>query len=67
MLMTNGVGAILGNIVAGVVIARWFEDPVTLVKDWQGIWMVFAGYAMVVAILFLIFFKYKHQPEKEIA
>ncbi|NLI71182.1 MAG: nucleoside permease [Bacteroidales bacterium] len=63
MLMTNGVGAVLGNIVAGQVIAKWFEDPVTLVKDWQGIWMVFAGYALVVAILFVIFFKYKHERE----
>lgn len=64
MLMTNGVGAVLGNIVAGQVIAKWFEDPVTLVKDWQGIWMVFAGYALVVAILFVIFFKYKHEREE---
>lgn len=63
MLMTNGVGAVLGNIVAGQVIAKWFEDPVTLVKDWQGIWLVFAGYALVVAILFVIFFKYKHERE----
>lgn len=66
MLMTNGVGAILGNIVAGLVIKKWFEDPVTLVKDWQGIWMVFAGYALAVAVLFLIFFKYKHEPEREL-
>lgn len=60
MLMTNGVGAVLGNIVAGLVIAKWFENPVTLVKDWAGIWMAFAGYALVVAVLFMIFFKYKH-------
>ncbi len=64
MLMTNGVGAVLGNIVAGVVITKWFEDPVTLVKDWPGIWMTFAAYSMVVAVLFLIFFKYKHVPEE---
>lgn len=63
MLMTNGVGAVLGNIVAGMVITKWFEDPVTLVKNWPGIWMTFAAYSMVVAILFLIFFKYKHVPE----
>ena len=60
MLMTNGVGAVLGNIVAGLVIAKWFENPETLVKDWAGIWMTFAGYALVVAVLFMIFFKYKH-------
>ncbi|MPM52336.1 Xanthosine permease [bioreactor metagenome] len=61
MLMTNGIGAVLGNIVAGVVIAKWFENPVTHVKDWQNIWFVFAGYALVVAVLFAIIFKYKHE------
>ncbi len=60
MLMTNGVGAVLGNIVAGFVIAKRFEDPVTLVKDWTGIWFTFAGYALAVAVLFMIFFKYRH-------
>lgn len=63
MLMTNGVGAVLGNIVAGLVIVQWFEDPATLEKDWQGIWMAFAGYALVVGILFSILFKYKHQKD----
>ncbi|MDR1584656.1 MAG: MFS transporter [Prevotellaceae bacterium] len=57
MLMTNGIGAVLGNIIAGLIIAKWFEDPVTQVKDWQGIWFVFAAYALVVTILFAIFFK----------
>lgn len=61
MLMTNGIGAVLGNIIAGFVIAKWFENPITHVKDWQNIWFVFAGYAMVVAVLFAIIFKYKHE------
>ena len=34
-----------------------------LVKDWPGIWLTFAAYALVVAILFVILFKYKHNPE----
>ena len=68
MLMTNGVGAVLGNIIAGFVIAKWFEttqiiDGVeVLVKDWPGIWMSFAAYSLVVTILFAVFFKYKHDP-----
>jgi len=66
MLMTNGVGAVLGNIIAGIVIARWFEDPVTHIKNWSGIWMVFSIYSMVVAILFAIFFRYKHNPNETI-
>ena len=60
MLMTNGIGAVLGNIIAGLVIAKWYEDPVTHVKDWPGIWMAFAAYSLVVTVLFAIFFKYKH-------
>ena len=64
MLMTNGVGAVMGNIIAGLVIAKWFEDPITHVKDWSSIWMVFAIYSLVVTILFAIFFKYKHNPEE---
>lgn len=66
MLMTNGVGAVLGNLVAGLVIVTWFEDPVTHVKDWIGIWTAFAGYALVVALLFAFLFKYKHEPEAEV-
>lgn len=64
MLMTNGVGAVLGNIVAGFVISKWFEDPITHVKDWQGIWFTFAAYALVVTVLFAMIFKYKHDPEE---
>jgi MFS transporter, NHS family, xanthosine permease len=67
MLMTNGVGAVSGNIIAGFVIAKWFETKQVingvevLVKDWPGIWMLFAGYSLLVALLFAIFFKYKHE------
>ncbi len=64
MLMTNGIGAVLGNLIAGQVIQKWFEDPVTLVKDWPGIWLSFAGYALVVAILFAILFRHRHVPEE---
>ncbi len=63
MLMTNGLGAVLGNIIAGLIIAKWFEDPITHIKNWSSIWLVFAGYSLVVAILFAIFFKYKHDPK----
>lgn len=64
MLMTNGVGAVLGNITAGLIIAKWFEDPVTHIKDWSNIWLIFAAYSLVVAILFAIFFKHKHNPDE---
>ena len=61
MLMTNGLGATIGTLAAGKVIAnfcRW-EDGF-LVGDWQSAWLIFAGFALVVAILFAICFRYKH-------
>ncbi|MRR24537.1 MFS transporter, partial [bacterium] len=62
-----GIGAVLGNIIAGQVIKYWFEDPVTLIKDWPGIWISFAGYALIVAILFTLLFRHKHVPEETVA
>ena len=29
-------------------------------KDWQGIWLAFGIYAAVIAVLFAILFKHKH-------
>lgn len=59
MMMTNGVGAVLGSSISGVVIQKYFtyaDDS----KDWHGIWITFALYALIVAILFVILFKHKH-------
>lgn len=58
MLMTNGLGAILGGLFAGKVV-DYFTDATGL-KNWQNIWFTFALYALVIAILFLLLFKYKH-------
>lgn len=71
MLMTNGVGAVLGNIIAGLVIAKWFEspsiqDPTKLIKDWPNIWLAFAGYALVVGIVFAFVFKYDYKKDKHL-
>jgi NHS family xanthosine MFS transporter len=34
------------------------------VKEWEAIWLSFAAYALVVAILFAILFKHKHNPNE---
>lgn len=60
MLMTNGLGAILGGIFAGAIVDH-FTNTATGNKDWQSIWFTFAAYALVIAIAFLILFKYKHK------
>ncbi len=62
MLMTNGVGAVLGSLIAGFAIDHFFTDrtcneAVAICKDWPGIWLAFAAYALVMAILFVPLFK----------
>ncbi|MDF2451956.1 MAG: transporter [Bacteroidota bacterium] len=59
MMMTNGVGAYLGSKISGFLIDHYFivgnGD-----KDWQGIWLTFSIYSAVVAVMFAILFKHKH-------
>ena len=61
MMMTNGVGAYLGSKISGYVIGKYFILP-NGNSDWHGIWLSFAGYALVIAILFSVLFKHKHDP-----
>ena len=63
MMMTNGVGAFFGSKISGFLIDKYYTLPGEI-KDWHGIWLCFAGYALVVAILFLMFFKHKHNPDE---
>jgi len=62
MMMTNGFGAIFGSVVSGIIIDVYFTSETG--KDWNGIWLTFAAYSLVVAILFAIFFKHKHNPSE---
>lgn len=63
MMMTNGFGAVLGSYVSGYMIDKYFMQADGS-KDWQGIWLAFAAYALIVAILFAVFFRYKYDQEK---
>lgn len=58
MVMTNGLGAFIGSMAAGMVVDHYTTDGV---KDWQSIWFAFAGYALVLGILFPFLFKYRHE------
>ncbi len=99
MMMTNGFGAVLGSVVSGWMIQKYFTEAYTNiqalathvnsttndiqllkflnekgitvladgnlsrsldVKDWHSIWFSFTIYALVITILFMIFFKHKH-------
>lgn len=61
MMMTNGFGAVLGSISSGFIIDHFFKAE-NGDFQWQGIWFTFAAYALVVAILFAVSFKHKHNP-----
>lgn len=62
MMMTNGVGAFLGSKISGWLINEFYTSPGGD-REWQGIWLAFAVYALVVAILFAVLFKHKHDPK----
>ncbi|MBC7616541.1 MAG: nucleoside permease [Pedobacter sp.] len=99
MMMTNGFGAVLGSVISGWMIQKYFTKGYTTiqsladhvgstindvhllkflgnkgitvlsngdlskaldVKDWHNIWLSFTIYALVITVLFMIFFKHKH-------
>ncbi len=60
MLMTNGLGASIGTWVAGLVVNRFVYNAAT--PDWSTAWYIFAGYSLVVGVLFMILFK---DPQKK--
>ena len=55
MIMTNGFGAFIGSYIAGWIVDR---------AGWPISWFVFAGYSLVVAIVFAVIFEDKHDPLK---
>jgi NHS family xanthosine MFS transporter len=105
MMMTNGLGAILGSYLSGYLITRYFKlhfasseqvisyfgldlenhahrkifkaltektfigadgvfSKTIEFNNWPAIWITFAGYALVISILFALMFRHKHEPEK---
>lgn len=65
MLMTNGIGASVGTWIAGKIVNNYchWEGSYLVGRaadGWMTTWGIFATYALIVAILFAIFFRYKH-------
>ena len=62
MVMTNGVGATIGTLSAQAVVNHFVyhlpetADFMQVWEGWKMSWYTFAGYALVVAIAFWIFF-----------
>jgi NHS family xanthosine MFS transporter len=62
MVMTNGFGAVFGSSLSGYIIDTYFTTAGT--KNWHMIWLSFAAYALLIAVVFAITFKHKHNPEE---
>ena len=68
MMMTNGFGATVGMLTAQMVVNHYVfnlpEGSDTL-PGWKTCWFIFAAYALIVAILFAILFRYKHEVKED--
>lgn len=63
MMMTNGLGATIGTLSAQAIVNRLVylpaeqgATPIEIWTGWQNSWYIFAEYALVVGILFWLFF-----------
>lgn len=59
MMMVNGFGALFGSFASGYIIQHFFTNA-DQSKDWHNIWLTFAAYTLVLAVVFPFIFKYKH-------
>jgi NHS family xanthosine MFS transporter len=59
MMMVNGFGALFGSFASGYIIQHFFTNA-DQSKDWHHIWLTFAAYTLVLAVVFPFIFKYKH-------
>lgn len=58
MIMTNGLGALIGSYAAGWVVNHY---------GWPLSWYLFASFSLVVMVVFAFVFKYKHNPAEMIS
>lgn len=54
MMMTNGLGSIIGGLFSGAVVDLFTQGEG---RNWPGIWMTFAAYACLMALLFMWLFR----------
>lgn len=65
MIMTNGIGATLGTLCAQAIVNHLVfsqTTPEAQHAGWTSAWFIFATYALVVAVLFLLIFKDDKKP-----
>lgn len=78
IIMTNGIGATVGTLLAQWIINRVvpvfpipeegsyypLEQSQALLHGWSTGWYIFAAYALVIAVLFTLLFRYKQPKQK---
>lgn len=63
-MMTNGIGAIIGGYASGAVVDAFSVYSPThevISRNWSAIWYIFAVYAAIIGILFLLTYRYKKE------
>jgi NHS family xanthosine MFS transporter len=58
LMMTNGIGIILGGWLSGFVVDYYTAGGSS---NWSQIWQAFALYAFIIAVLFFFLFKHEHK------
>lgn len=61
MLTTNGIGATIGTLGAQEIVNKFVYNAAE--PSWSTAWYIFAAYALVVGVLFMILFK---DPKKQV-
>lgn len=62
VLMTNGIGAAVGTLGAQAIVNHYVYHQTeihSVMEGWSTCWYIFAAYALVIAIMFAILFKYE--------
>ena len=74
MIMTNGLGASVGTWVAGTFVVNRFvdmsspnADALANLAGWHQSWFIFAGYALVISILFMLLFRSPKKSNPQIS
>ena len=62
MMMTNGFGATIGTLAAGAVVDATVYKAAN--PSWPKAWYIFAAYAFVVGVLFMILFRDPQKKQK---
>jgi nucleoside transporter len=62
-LATYGIGMLMGYYISGPIVDHWQISPTS--HNWQTIWLIPAGIAAVVLVVFLIFFSDKNHTETQ--